>query len=180
MYLYFTGVIGLMTAIIGLSWISRITRTLKSTVVCRSNGQWSSRSPMALSVVWGIYMNRIHLWFTATSKFKTFSSATSLWLRWAGVTLYRRHSQDVQMVGAPRGGSMQDFWLGRRWRGRRPRARRGRREVPERWGKWSVGRGALAPPRYGGLGAYPPENLWNLTCKSVHLMHFCACLRRWI
>ena len=24
---------------------------------------------------------------------------------------------------------------------------------------WSLGRGAVAPPRYGGLGAQPPENL---------------------
>ena len=59
-----------------------------------------------------------------------------------------RRGQDLQRVGAPRGGSRIFGWRGR-WRGRRPRARHTRREAPERWRKWGLGRGAVAPPRYG-------------------------------
>jgi len=33
-----------------------------------------------------------------------------------------------------------------------------RREAPECRGGWGLGRGAVAPPQYGGLGALPPEN----------------------
>ena len=62
-----------------------------------------------------------------------------------------RRSQDFQRVGAPRGGSRISGWG--RWRDRKPRTRRGRREAAERRGWWSRGRGAVAPPRYGGLGA---------------------------
>ena len=46
------------------------------------------------------------------------------------------------------------------WRGQRPRARHGgakRRSVGE-WEGRRLGRGAVAPPQYGGLRALPPEN----------------------
>ena len=33
-----------------------------------------------------------------------------------------------------------------------------RREAPECREGWGLGRGAVAPPQYGGLGALPPEN----------------------
>jgi len=32
-----------------------------------------------------------------------------------------------------------------------------RREALERRGGWGLGRGAVAPPQYGGLGAMPPK-----------------------
>jgi len=32
-----------------------------------------------------------------------------------------------------------------------------RREAPERRGEWGLGRGAVAHPQYGGLGAMPLE-----------------------
>jgi len=48
-------------------------------------------------------------------------------------------------------------YLGHRWRDRRSRARRG---GAKRWSAergWGLGRGAVAPSQYGGLGAMPPE-----------------------
>ena len=50
-------------------------------------------------------------------------------------------------------------------------AKRGRREAP-RGG--DLGRGAVAPPQYGGLGAVPPENFQKI---NVEIAYFSAFLQ---
>jgi len=53
-----------------------------------------------------------------------------------------------------------------------------RREAPERRGGWGLGRGAVAPPQYGGLGAKPPEIFFQKsTLKSRTFRHFFK--RKW-
>jgi len=47
------------------------------------------------------------------------------------------------------------------------------RSAPERRGEWGLGRGAVAPPQYGGLEAMPPENFSKSTLKWHILRHFC-------
>jgi len=49
-----------------------------------------------------------------------------------------------------------------------------RREAPERRGGWGLGRGAVAPPQYGGLGAMPPENFKKI---KVEIAYFSAFLQ---
>ena len=44
-----------------------------------------------------------------------------------------------------------------RWRSRRPRGRHGGAKRRRAW-RWGLGRGAVAPPQYGGLWALFPEN----------------------
>jgi len=44
-----------------------------------------------------------------------------------------------------------------------------RREVPRRW---ALGRGTVAPPQYGGLGAMPPENFQKINIKISYLSAF--------
>jgi len=43
-----------------------------------------------------------------------------------------------------------------------------RREAPERREGWGLGRGAVAPPQYGGLGAMPRENFRKINVKIAH------------
>jgi len=43
-----------------------------------------------------------------------------------------------------------------------------RREAPERRGRWGLGRGAVARPQYGGLGAMPPENFRKMNVEIAH------------
>ena len=46
-------------------------------------------------------------------------------------------------------------------------------EGPERGAEarsagWGLGRGAVAPPQYGGLGAMPPENFRKINVEIAH------------
>ena len=43
-----------------------------------------------------------------------------------------------------------------------------RHEAPERRVEWSLGRGAVAPPQYVGLGAMPPENFRKINVEIAH------------
>ena len=47
-----------------------------------------------------------------------------------------------------------------------------RREAPERRGGWGLGRGAVAPPQHGGLGAMPPENFSKINVKIASFSAF--------
>jgi len=47
-----------------------------------------------------------------------------------------------------------------------------RREAPERRGGWGLGRVAVAPPQYGGLGAMPPENFSKVDVKMAYISAF--------
>jgi len=50
-----------------------------------------------------------------------------------------------------------------------------RREAPERRGWWGLGRGAVAPPQYGGLGDMPPENFFSKI--NIKMAYFSAFLQ---
>jgi len=85
------------------------------------------------------------------------------------VTLTVPMSDTVADPGIAGGG----YYQGRRWRDRRSRARRGRREASECRGGLGLGRGAVAPPQYGGLGAMPQKIFKQLTLKSRIFRQFC-------
>ena len=50
-----------------------------------------------------------------------------------------------------------------------------RRAAPERRGGCGLGRGAVAPPQYGGLGAMPPEKFFKKI--NVEIAYFSAFLQ---
>jgi len=47
-----------------------------------------------------------------------------------------------------------------------------RREAPERRGGWALGRGAVAPPQYGGLGLCPQKNFRKINIEIAYFSAF--------